>query len=104
MIGKITDGGFGGSDISGLIEQECTSGDKVGLLHESDGTLELWFNDNGAGWSMIGSVNDTTFNCANSFIGIYGNDGTVEVDDFGGGTVGSVMEMGLNQQTPIFFR
>ena len=82
--------------------KELADGDKLWLKRDSAGNFTLYYNG-GGGWSQIDSVNDTTYTCANTYIGIRLQQANYHADDFGGGNItaggGNNLLLGI---TPLF--
>jgi len=69
---------------------EFANNDAVGMRIEPGGTLRLYFNDGGAGWSEVDTITgETTYNCNNTNIGVDGQHSTVHYEDIGAGSVGA---------------
>lgn len=91
------------SNIGNQISQEVDNGDQVGIRIVGDNTIELYFNDAGAGWSLIDSITDSTYTCANTYLGAYIRSNTFEFDDLGGGTVVTASEETNTLFMPLIF-
>ena len=66
--------------------QELTNGDKVGMKIHDSGLIEVFLNNDGAGWAKLGEVNDETpYNCTSSRTGVRSASALHDLDDFGAG-------------------
>jgi hypothetical protein len=73
---------------------EFADGDAIGLRIEVGGTLTLYFNDGGAGWTQVDQVTgETTYGCAGTNLGMEAMHSSMLWDDFGGGTVPNAFMM-----------
>ncbi len=73
---------------------EFANGDAVGVRVEPGGTIRLYFNDGGAGYSQVDVVvGETTYDCSNTVVGFRANHTSVLFDDIGLGQVGSPFMM-----------
>jgi len=84
---KIVDGAINSNLGTAYQSVEFADGDAVGMRIQANGTLTLYFNDGGAGWTQVDQVTgETTYGCANTNIGMVANHSSMFWDDFGGGT------------------
>lgn len=73
-----------GTQLGGDITQELSAGNKIGF--EIIGTTLSVYYHNGSAWSLLGTRSDGRYTSM-GHIGFGLNQGTVRVDDFGGGTI-----------------
>lgn len=93
------------SNIGTGVNQEFDNGDKAGIRISGDGTLYIYFDDAGAGWTLLSTETDSTYTtqCANSYLGFYLSSNTFDLDDMGGGTVVTVSEETNTLFMPLMF-
>ena len=72
------------SNIGTFTEQEMDDNDQLGMRIKSNGDIEAWVNT-GGGWTMVKIENDTTYNCANTNLGVAPTQSSHQFDDLGAG-------------------
>jgi hypothetical protein len=82
-ISRLTNATF--TQLGATENLEVTDGNKVGLERVAS-DINFWYH-NGTSWSELFTRSDSTYNCANSNIGIGTLSSTFETDDFGGGNI-----------------
>ena len=65
--------------------QTTTSGDSIGAtINTLTGLITAYYKSGAGAWVSVGSFTDTTY--VPNYIGFFLGDGTVRIDNFGGGT------------------
>lgn len=79
------------TSLASAFTQELTSGDSMGLSITGN-ILEAWYKPGAGAWTSLGTATDGTYPNA-GYLGLSGSSGLATVvDDFGGGTVGSLSD------------
>lgn len=103
MIEILTTGSA--TTLGDFFEQEMVDGDKMGLEILEGGTLNAWVNIGGSGWELKFTRNNTTYDCANTYIGAAPHANALQwFDDYGGGTSVSSPPGNLLVPPIIFFK
>jgi hypothetical protein len=73
--------------ISDPINQEFAVGDSMGMEIQANGTITAYYKPSAGSWSAATSTIDTTYNCANTHVGLNIGNTSHEMDNFGGGEI-----------------
>lgn len=83
------------TDIGADFNQEVDDGDRVGVTTDGAGNFDIYFDDAGGGWSLLGSRSDSTYSCGSSYLGVHLKSSTFDLDNFGGGNVNQAAASGM---------
>lgn len=89
FVAKNTNGGYLGNLFSGSLT--LANGDSFRLSTSAAGLISFYQKPSGGSWTLVGEATDTDH--AGPFhLCVETNDNVVEIDNFGGGTVGSTVD------------